>query len=278
MAVSANSEPKPGDIVGNYLLTKELGRGGMGVVFSAISTQAYPAIPVALKWFRPNRASPKTVREIGGYLAQLYHPALVQVIEVDKYGRYLVMEQILGEALGLLLKRRGRLTCCQFEGLTRHICDGLSTLHGAGLLHLDIRPVNITASSRGWVLIDLGIPYSHLSISDKAVDLSQRGPRSYMAPEVLKGKKSVIESDVYSASITLYHALVGRRPNRDQFGHHLGRSEFEKGLYPPLLEVFCKGASAYPEDRFSTVAELKASILKCLAELASTRRYLKILR
>lgn len=265
MTASLHPEPKIGDVVDHYLLVKELGRGGMGVVFSALSIQSDPAAPLALKWFRPERVSPETIREIGGNLAQLHHPALVKIVEVDERGKYLVMEQATGEALGPLLKRRGRLTYREFGILTRHLCDGLSALHDAGLLHLDVRPVNIIASSRGWVLIDLGIPYSQPSASDNAVALSERGPRSYMAPEVLKGKESLIQSDVYSASITLYHAIVGRRPNRDQQGNHLGRAEFEQGLSPSLLEVFSKGASAYPEDRFSTVVELKSSILDCLA-------------
>ena len=176
---AANSEPKPGDVVGNYLLTEELGRDGMGIVFSALSTPAYSTVPLALKGFRPKRASSETVREVGSCLAQLHHSALVQVTDVDRHGRYLVMEHISGEPLGPLLKRRGRLTCQEFEVLTRHLCDGLSTLHGAGLLHLDVRPVNNIATRHGWVLIDLGIPYFCISTSEKAVDLSKRGPRSY---------------------------------------------------------------------------------------------------
>ncbi|MEM9766900.1 MAG: serine/threonine-protein kinase [Cyanobacteria bacterium P01_D01_bin.71] len=266
MAALAHPEPKPGDIVGHHLLIKELGRGGMGIVFSARPSQAYSTEPLALKWFRPDRVSAETVRAIGNRLTQIHHPALVQTIEVDQHGKYLVMEQITGEALGSLLKRCGRLARNEFEILTRQLCDGLTALHKARLLHRDVRPANMIATSRGWVLVDLGIPYSSLSASDKAANLAQRGPRSYMAPEVLKGQSSLIASDIYSASITLYHALVGRRPNRDRLGNHLGRPKFEKGLNPSLLDVFYQGASAHPKQRFSTVAELKLSILNCLIQ------------
>ena len=264
MTTASQTEPKPGDILGDYRIIRELGRGGMGVVFFAISTQADPAVPLALKWFQPHRAEPEVVQEIGSRLAQLHHPALVQVVEVDKHGAYLVMECITGEALGSFLKRRGRLTYRELAILTQHLCDGLSVLHEAGLLHRDVRPVNITATNRGWVLVDLSIPYMTSSIPNEMVDLSQRGPGSYIAPEVLQGKEHRVESDVYSASVTLYHALVGRRPSRDRFGHHLGRPKYETSFSSSLLDVFRKGASAHPGDRFSTVAELKFSILKQL--------------
>lgn len=267
MASLVTSEPQRGDLIGEYLLGHELGRGGMGIVFSCIPVRSQRATPerIVLKWFRPGRVCPQAVCEMGNRLAQFHNSAVARTIDVDRAGTYLVMEEIQGEALGPLLKRRGRLAPREFQRLTTDLCDGLVALHHFGLLHRDVRPVNIIRCHRGWVLIDLSIPYDLSCTSGKSVDLTERGPRSYIAPEVLAGMQHTIQSDIYSCAVTLFHALIGRRPDRDALGNHLGRQGYDHKLDLRLREVFRIGASATPEGRFSTTEVLKSSILRNIA-------------
>jgi len=261
------SEPQQGDLIGEYLLGNELGRGGMGIVFlcTPVRSQRPTIERMVLKWFRPGRVCPQAVREIGRRLAQFQNPAVVRTIDVDSAGTYLVMEEIQGEALGPYLKRCGRLASREFQKLTTNLCDGLESLHSFGLLHRDVRPINIIRCRRGWVLIDLSIPYDLACISSKSGNLTERGASSYIAPEVLAGRQHVIQSDIYSCSVTLFHALIGRRPDRDALGNHLGRKGYDDRLSLQLREVFQIGASATPEGRFSTIGALKSSIIESVA-------------
>ena len=216
--------------LGRFRVLETLGRGGMGIVYAAEDDRL--GRTVAIKVIRePGSDDGERERLLAEARAQarLSHPNVVQVYEVGETGDdvFVVMELIRGDTLDRWLARRTR-TRGEILAVFLAAGRGLAAAHAAGLVHRDIKPGNILIGDDGRVCIaDFGLArgIDRESFVDDATNPSSptnpsvtrpatagvAGTPAYMAPEQLRGRPGA-RGDQFSFCVTLFEALVGRRP------------------------------------------------------------------
>jgi WD40 repeat protein/tRNA A-37 threonylcarbamoyl transferase component Bud32 len=214
---SKSSPPFSKRAFGNYVLLKEIGHGGMGIVYKA--QQISPRRIVALKMVRAGQlASPEDVRRFRAEAetaASLDHPNIVPIYEVGECEgqHYFTMKRIEG---GSLAKHLGLFTHSHRASarLLGKVARAIHHGHQRGILHRDLKPANILLDARGRPHVtDFGLAKrveGDASLTQTGVLV---GTPSYMSPEQAAGKKDLtIAVDVYGLGAILYELLTGRPP------------------------------------------------------------------
>ena len=201
-------------VAGTWSIERELGRGGMGVVYLARDVALDR--PVAIKVLHPELAadSEQRVRFIGEARtgARLSHPHLVPIYAVEERGDivFFVMALIDGESVGEKVRRQGPLDAPEAERIMREIGWGLAYAHVMELVHRDVTLDNILLerSTGRAVLADFGIA----SEIDRVGEGNLVGTPAYLAPEVIQGEGASPRSDLYALGIASWTMLAGRTP------------------------------------------------------------------
>jgi eukaryotic-like serine/threonine-protein kinase len=235
----SGDEPRlylPGEVIDDrYRLEREIGRGGMGVVWVAHSLVL--GVDVALKLIRASETGPegatRMAREANA-AARVGHPALVRVFDFGwtPHGDpFLVMELIKGESLSELITRKKRLPAIRAVQILLPIADGLRVAHARSIVHRDIKPANILVatdapSRQQPKLLDFGIAKVGPNIDGKLTQVGTvLGSPEYMSPEQALGLDDVdARTDVWSLSVALYELLTGEVP-------------FKRGNYNALMQA-----------------------------------------
>ena len=205
-------------LAGRYAIEREIGSGGMAVVF--LARDCKHDRPVAVKVFRSEFATAmgaeRFLREIQ-LTAQLSHPNILPLYDSGESGGFLfyVMPFVEGETLADLLAREQQLPLLQAVQIAREIAEALSLAHSHGIIHRDIKPQNVMLSGGHAVVADFGIARavseaapSRLTETGMAI-----GTPAYMSPEQASGAEHVdARSDIYSLGCVLYEMLVGQPP------------------------------------------------------------------
>ncbi len=225
---AAPSDPNPylaGEVIGDrYRLMRELGHGGMGVVWVAHSLVL--GVDVALKLIRASVAGPSVASRMAREAhaaARLGHPALVRVFDFGWTSRgdpFLVMELVQGETLWALLSRETRIDAIRAVQMILPIADGLRVAHDKEIVHRDIKPENIFLATDTFgrtqpKLLDFGIAkIEHSAYEGKLTQVGAvLGSPEYMSPEQALGVDDVDErTDVWSLSVVLYELVTGTVP------------------------------------------------------------------
>src|SRR3954467_4216680 len=190
-------------IAGQYSLDRELGRGGMGIVY--LAREALLDRPVALKRLPLEMAANPDSRERflreARTAAQLFHPNIVPIHRVAELGDFVffAMGYVEGESLGQLVRRRGPLPAQQVARILRDVAFALGYGHSRGVVHRDIKPDNLlheTAAGRTLVT-DFGIAHSE-GTSGLTQDGQMLGSVHYMSPEQISGTPTDARSDIYA--------------------------------------------------------------------------------
>ena len=252
-------------VAGRYSLERELGRGGMGIVYLAREVRL--ARPVAIKVLpRALAASRPELRERfvneAQMAARLSHPNIVPIHHVDEVDDFVffVMTYIEGGTLGEKLRARGALPASEAAGILREIAWALAYAHLRGIVHRDVKPDNILldAVSHRALVTDFGI--AGLTDSPSIADAGYiRGTVHYLSPEQACGEPADARSDIYSLGVVGYYALTGRVPfdgpnATDVMAAHISR----------VLEPIARVAPAVPR-------RLAATVEKCLEKLPQNR-------
>jgi serine/threonine-protein kinase len=193
-------------IAGRYRLRRQIGTGGMAVVWLAGDERL--GRDVAVKFPAEALAADPDFRRRfereARIAAKITHPNLVSVYDYgsEDGSPFLVMEYIEGETLATRLKH-GPLSVEQAEALAEELLAALAAIHGEGVVHRDVKPSNILIDRRGAArMTDFGI-----ARSTEASDLTQAGhvlgTARYMAPEVREGSPATPRSDLYSLGVVL---------------------------------------------------------------------------
>ena len=203
-----------GTILGAYRIVRELGRGGMGVVYLATDNLGRD---VALKTLPPVLAENPHLRERlrreGLAAAKINHPAVAAIHVLDEINGHLVIvsEYVRGETLRTVL-RRGALEPERAKAIAVDIAAALAAAHRAGVVHRDLKPENVIVTPTGQVkVVDFGI--AHIEGSESArltIPGMMLGTPAYMAPEQLAGDVVTPGTDVYSFGIVFKEMLSGR--------------------------------------------------------------------
>jgi len=211
---------QPGDTVGPYRLETELGRGGMGVVWSASRTDGLVNRTVALKLPHPWLASPTVLRRFArerDILASLNHPHIAHLYDagVSSQGQpYFALELVEGLPITTYCTAHA-LNIEQRIELFLQVLDAVQYAHEHQVVHRDLKPANILVSSDGQAhLLDFGI--AKLLDDPDAIALTQLGATgwtpAYASPEQIAGAAVTAQSDVYALGVLFYELIAGQRP------------------------------------------------------------------
>ncbi|MCX4848903.1 serine/threonine-protein kinase [Streptomyces sp. NBC_00893] len=211
--------------LGRYEFTRELGRGGMGVVWAARDREL-GGREVALKLLAaggrgsgPSTLERRFLRE-ARLTARLSHPGIPVVYDHGSHDGelYLVMELVPGRALDAVLKEEGALAVERAAGIAESVAGVLAHAHGQGVVHRDLKPSNLMVTPAGGIkVLDFGVAAAlDPRPGETRFTASNATPGTvvYMAPEQAVGK-TVPASDLYSLGCVLYELLAGDPPFTD---------------------------------------------------------------
>jgi eukaryotic-like serine/threonine-protein kinase len=204
-------------IAGRYSLERELGRGGMGVVYLAREVRLDR--PVAIKLLPPSKTADPRLRERflreARTAAKLSHPNVIPIHAVEEIGEFVffAMAFVEGETLTERVRRRGPLPPSEAARVLRDVAWALAYAHGQGVVHRDVKPDNILLEqTTGRVLVaDFGIAGVVAGAGALAAG-EVVGTPEFMSPEQALGEAVDARSDLYSLGIVGYFALSGTLP------------------------------------------------------------------
>ncbi|QEH32067.1 Serine/threonine-protein kinase StkP [Aquisphaera giovannonii] len=269
--------------LGDYMLIRELGRGGMGVVH--LARRGDEGEFVAIKTIEPkvdvtSRDVDRFLRE-ASILKDLDHPGVVRFLDCgDCNGRvYLAMEYVDGPCLSAAIKRSGTMPVRRATRLIRQVLEATAYAHDRGFVHRDIKPGNLLLAGQGAgesiKLADFGLAraYRESKFSGLTLQGEMGGTIAFAAPEQLTNfRESKPASDLYSIGATLYMMLTGSQvydfPNKlnrqvlmvlqeDAVPIQSRRAELPTGL----ARVVDRALSRQPADRFPDARSMSEALL-----------------
>ncbi len=264
--------------VGDFLLTKKLGEGGMGAVYRArqLSMERDVALKVLPKYLAKDPSYVERFYREARASARLDHPNIVRGIAVgeDKGYHYFAMEFVDGESCDKLLKSRGRLGVGDAVRIALDVARALGHAHAKGLVHRDIKPENIMITQDGVVkLADLGLAKASDEVSSLTKTGSGFGTPYYMPPEQARNAKYVDNrSDIYALGATLYHLITGQVPftgetaievlTAKEEDRHTPARRLAADVPETLDLAIDKMMARDPRARYQTAAEVIAALEK----------------
>ncbi|WP_412069163.1 protein kinase domain-containing protein [Rubrivirga sp. IMCC43871] len=217
-ALLGEADTLTGQSVGPYRIERELGRGGMGVVYLAHDPRLDR--PVALKLISPHLSADAGARRRlvaeAKAAAALDHPAVAAVHEIGQAddGRlYIAMAYVEGPSLRERLEG-GPLPVAEAVAVARRLAEGLGAAHRAGVVHRDVKPSNVLLAAGGARLVDFGI--AKAAGRDLTREGATLGTVAYMSPERTRGEPADARADLWSWGVVLYEMLTGERPFRGE--------------------------------------------------------------
>lgn len=268
-----------------YEIDREIGRGGMGVVYGARDRKLRRG--VAVKVLPPELAYREDVRQRflreAQTAAQLSHPNIVPIYAVEECDGLVcfAMELVDGESLAARIAREGKLPIDEATRVLAAVADALGYAHARGTVHRDVKPDNILLDRHGRVMVtDFGIARAAEGDARLTVTGIAVGTPAYMSPEQALGEKEVDgRSDIYSLAIVGYHMLAGTLPfhasnTPAMLMKHIAETprplaEVRPGTPRRLVRALERAMAKKPSERWSTAAEFRTAILRGGAPNAS---------
>ncbi len=276
LRTSAQADARP-ERIGPYRLVRELGRGGMGIVYLAEREDFEHR--VALKLVRPGlQLDPTFTRrflEERQILARLDHPNIARLLDggiTDQGAPYFVLEYVDGARIDEYCAAH-QLSLAQRLALLTQACDAVANAHARGIVHRDLKSSNILVTASGAVkLLDFGIARLISPDEGPAPAVTRTGERmltpEYSSPEQLRGEPVNAASDVYALGIVMYEVLTSRRPFANaRTPEQLLHAALTRD--PPLPSTVVDSATAA---RRALRGDLDAIVLKALRQ-DSAKRY-----
>jgi Tol biopolymer transport system component len=260
-----------------FRITRELGRGGMAVVYLArdLKHGRDVAVKVVRPWLAARLGRERYLREIE-IAARLHHPHIVPLYdsgEADGF-LYYVMPYEPGASLRERLARGGALPVDEVVVILRDVCDALGYAHQQGIVHRDIKPDNVLLSGRHALVTDFGVARAVTAASgDAAISTAgiALGTPAYMAPEQIAADPQIDHrADIYAFGVLAYELLAGHPPfagdaTQDVLAAHLVQTPRDLASHrpdapPALVDLVMKCLEKRPADRWQDAEELRTRL------------------
>ncbi len=286
-SLPASSERLVGTVIdGRYLLTREIGRGGICAVFLAEHryTRRSYALKTLLPDYRRHQEARARLLAEARLLGAVRHPNVVEVVDagMDREGSpFLVMERLRAKSLEALLLTRGKLTVHDALTIASLAARALAAAHESRVVHRDVKPGNLLVvrtenrgaerSGKTLKLIDFGVAtfYEPRPDDDEGPPSAIVGTPYYMAPEYIAGKHASPASDVYSFGATLFECLTGQVPFSGSFEQVYAKAvtaprpdvmHLRPDTPPALAKLVITSLAADPTKRYPSGVELRDAI------------------
>ena len=254
-------------IGGKYELLKEIGQGGMSIVYVAMDTKLNKqwAVKEMKKGSEANAdALLKAIQTEAEILKTVDHPVLPRIVDIVKENGsiFVVMDYIEGRTLAQVLTECGAQPQEKVIEWAKDLCSALHYLHSQNppIIYRDMKPSNIMLKPDGTVkLIDFGTAKEWKEESQ--ADTTALGTRGYAAPEQFgdaKGRgiyKTDARTDIYSLGATIYHIVTGKNPGEPPYVMKPIR-QWNPELSSGLEKILCKCTMPNPEERYGSCVEL----------------------
>ena len=273
--------PRIGDKIGPYEILGQLGRGGMGIVFSAWDERLEREVAIKLlrEEFATDEMRVRFLHEARAASA-LLHPNICIIFDIGKQGDdpFLVMELLHGRTLRERLLDRD-LSVNDLCRVLYDVSDALSLAHSRGIVHRDIKPANLFLVEKpggrsGTKILDFGLAWMEAVAHRGAIagaEATTAGTASYMSPEQARGDAFDGRSDLFSLGTVIYEIATGRPPFRaatteatfEALLHQqvepirLTRPSFPRSIEAIVLKLLEKD----PAQRFQSAAEVMDAVV-----------------
>ena len=265
----------PGQVVAErFEILALAGRGGMGAVYKARDRKLGDV--VALKTLRDNAWHQseriEALKQEIKLARKITHPLVLRVFDLGEFEGvpFISMEYVRGVTLRQLMSRSSRLPFSAALRLARQICQGLEAVHGAGILHHDMKPENVLLEPTGNArLMDFGI--ARPVTGDLEAGKKSLGTPFYLAPEQVRGQTADARADIFATGLLLFELFTGGKPFRD--GKNiaevlkikveetpLAATEIWPETPSELTQLLARCLEKDPADRFQSVTELLAAL------------------
>jgi serine/threonine protein kinase len=266
-AQTLQPELKPGDFLGPYRLIRQLGSGGMGVVYEAVREDGEISLRVAVKVLHSQLCTPdflSQMRQEASKLAKLRHTDIASLLDwkLDQDDiPYFVLEYVEGQPI---------TCCCESNALSREaclrlfidVCKPVSFAHRNWIAHLDLKPPNILVKDSGEIrLLDFGIARTMVREHGAGDEIAALAfSPTYASPEQIQGGPLSVQSDIYSLGVILRKLLSEpvRKP---------GQTNASAPLPYELEAVVARASALDPDQRYASVSEFQQDLKKYIAKI-----------
>ena len=259
-----------------YTLERELGRGGMAVVY--LARERHPSRQVAIKVLDPvitvGIGRERFLQEID-FVSNLTHPHIVPIFAAGTANGllYFVMPYVSGESLAERIRREGRLPVVTALRLATEVANALEYAHRRDIVHRDIKPENILLHDEFALVADFGVARAFRAARAEPItqDGLTLGTPAYMSPEQAAGKTEVDpRSDIYALACVLYHMLAGEPPFGQGPWDRVMQQQIQDtpdplvsrvaGMPARVSALVARALAKAPDDRINSAGEFAAAL------------------
>ncbi len=259
---------------GRYEIVKELGRGGMAVVYLGFDPliKRQIAIKVLTNQSTADPHFEERFRREAETIATLEHSCIVPIYDFGRHGdrSFIVMQYMSGGALETRMES-GAMKLQEIAPVIERVASALDAAHGKNIIHRDIKPANIMFNGQQEAMLsDFGIAKMMGGPSGLTADDTFIGTVEYMSPEQIQGKNLSARTDIYALGIVLYRMITGKLPFKKDtiistvMAHLIDPvpsvQDFVTNSRLPWDEVLNKALAKDPEERYQTAGELANNV------------------
>jgi hypothetical protein len=264
---------------GHLRIIERIGKGGYGDVYRAYDSNLQ--VEVALKLLRPDRKLGRTddrhFLDEARRLARVRHPNVLTVHGADRHdGQVGLWTDLLqGKTLEECIEQQGPYGAEEAGLIGIELCRALAAVHGAGLIHRDVKTSNVMREKGGRIVL---MDFSSTTESDPQLEGAEGAPTTgtplFMAPELLKGEEPTIASDIYSLGVLLYRLVGAAFPvhattlpeliEKHERGRFVPLHDVRPTLPSSFAQVIERALARDPEHRFSSVGEMERALRSSL--------------
>ena len=262
---------EPGHHLGRYTLERTMGHGASGVVYLAHDTTLDTEVAIKVLTLASDDSWARFKREIL-IARKVQHPGICRIFDLHEEGttRFITMEYVPGETLEAVLQKAGALPVPRAVGIMRAVLRAIRAAHAAGIVHRDLRPLNIMIGPEDRAsILDFGFARARDSQRLTAHG-SAFGEPHYLAPELLDGADAAPETDLYAIGAILYRAITGKVPfpggglldvkEAIAAGPAPAPRALNQAVSAALSDVVLKAIGHDPEDRFPSADAFEAAL------------------